>query len=38
MKNAYIVEKLNLTADEQAAIGISAMPTGAKSAAKSGAG
>lgn len=34
MKNAYIVEKLNLTADEQAAIGISAMPTGQKSAAK----
>ena len=29
MKNAYIVEKLNLTADEQAAIGISSMPTGA---------
>lgn len=29
MKNAYIVEKLNLTADEQTAIGISVMPTGA---------
>ena len=29
MKNAYIVEKLNLTADEQAAIGIFAMPAGA---------
>ena len=29
MKNAYIVEKLNLTADEQAAIGISVMSTGA---------
>ena len=28
MKNAYIVEKLNLTADEQIAIGISIMPTG----------
>lgn len=34
MKNAYIVEKLNLTADEQAAIGISAMPTGAKKRGK----
>ena len=35
MKNAYIVETaLNLTADEQAAIGISAMPTGAKKRGK----
>ena len=30
MKNAYIVEKLNLTADEQAAIGISVVPTGTR--------
>ena len=29
MKNSYIVEKLHLTADEQAAIGIFTMPTGA---------
>ena len=28
MKNSYIAEKLHLTADEQATIGISAMPTG----------
>ena len=34
MKNAYIVEKLNLTADEQAAIGISIMPSGAKTRGK----
>lgn len=34
MGNTYIVETLGLTADEQAAIGISAMPTGAKKRGK----
>lgn len=34
MKNAYIITALDLTADEQAAIGISAMPTGAKKRGK----
>lgn len=34
MGNTYIVDTLGLTADEQAAIGISAMPTGAKKRGK----
>ena len=34
MKNAYIITTLDLTADEQTAIGISAMPTGAKKRGK----
>lgn len=34
MKNAYIIAALDLTADEQTAIGISAMPTGAKKRSK----
>lgn len=34
MKNAYIIAALDLTADEQTAIGISAMPTGAKKRGK----
>ena len=34
MKNSYIVEKLHLTADEQAAIGIFTMPAGAKKRGK----
>lgn len=34
MKNAYIITALDLTADEQTAIGISVVPTGAKSGAK----
>lgn len=34
MKNAYIITALDLTADEQTAIGISAMPTGAKKRGK----
>lgn len=34
MGNTYIIDILGLTADEQAAIGISAMPTGAKKRGK----
>lgn len=34
MKNAYIITTLDLTADEQIAIGISVMPTGAKKRSK----
>ena len=34
MKNAYIITTLDLTADEQIAIGISVMPTGAKKRGK----
>lgn len=34
MKNVYIIAALDLTADEQTAIGISAMPTGAKKRGK----